>query len=84
MTSNKGTHGEEQHMGNDGGLWEHLGRFLNKKITSSDLEARRETTDDFSGFMMNYSHVLTEKIFFEIFFSNSIYIMDLMCDKLLQ
>lgn len=58
MTNNKGTHGEEQHMGNDGLLWEHLGRFLNKITSSSDLEARRETTDDFSRFMMNYSHVL--------------------------
>lgn len=45
-----------------------FGWFLNKKITSlSDLEARRETTNGFRRFM-NYSHVLTEKLFFEMFF----------------
>lgn len=65
MTNNQGMHGEEQHMGNHGLLWECLDRFLNKKITFfSDLEARTETTDDFGRFMINYSHVLTEKTFF--------------------
>lgn len=66
MTNNVSMQGDE-HMGNYGLLWEHLDRFLNKKITSlSDLEARRQTTNGFRRFM-NYSNVLTEKLFFEIF-----------------
>lgn len=72
-------------MGNYGLLSEHSDGFLNKKITSlSDLEERRETTNGLRRFRMSYSHVLTEKLFFEICFSISIYIMDLMCDKPLQ
>lgn len=67
MTNNKSMHDEEQQKGNYGLLWEHLGRFPNKKITSlSDLEERREKTNGFKRFMMNYSHMLTEKLFFEI------------------
>jgi hypothetical protein len=47
-----------------------LGRFLNKKITPLwDLEMRRETTNGFRKFMTDYSHVLTEELFF--FFKRS-------------
>lgn len=61
-------HGEEPRMGNEGLLWEYLDKFLNKKITSlSDMESRGETTKCFRRLMMNCLHVLTEKVFFEIF-----------------
>lgn len=85
MTNKSSTLSEERHRGNCGLFRDYLHTFPRKKITSlSDLEARRETTKCFGRLMMNYSHMLTEEIFFEIFLSNSIYIMDLMCDKSLQ
>lgn len=71
-------------MGNYGLFSEYLDGFLNKKIIFFfDFEERREIINGLRRFRMNYFYVLIEKLFFEICFSIFIYIMDLMCDKLL-